>query len=311
MGPVNWIKTHKLTSLLLVIVAYFLWTNLLPRFNGYSMMSSSSLTPAVDYSAETAVGAPAMGGVVPIMGKVANSIMPIREPAPVSQTNRLVISNSYLSLLVENVVKVKDEILSYVQSNGGYMVNTNVSNPADAPTASVTVRVPSEKLNETLTYFRSLSLKVVSENLDGTDVTDQYVDIDAQIANLQQAKNKYQEILNKATEITDISNLTQQIISLQSQIDSYKGQQKSLAQNASLSKVTLYLSTDEIALPYAPSEMWRPNVIFKLAVRSLISHLRDLGTLAIWLAVYAVIWIPVLILLWLGWKFLNRKNPTK
>ena len=55
----------------------------------------------------------------------------------------------------------------------------------------------------------------------------------------------------------------------QSQIDSYKGQQDALKKNAQLAKLTIYLSTDEIALPYAPSETFRPQIIFKLAVRGI------------------------------------------
>jgi len=63
-----------------------------------------------------------------------------------------------------------------------------------------------------------------------------------------------------------------------------------------MSLVTVYLSTDEYTLPYAPSEPWRPDVIFKTAVRSLIGNLRGIASTAIWLVVYSVIWVPVLIL---------------
>ncbi len=62
-----------------------------------------------------------------------------------------------------------------------------------------------------------------------------------------------------------------------------------------MAKVTIYLSTDEMALPYAPSNAWRPAVIFKLAVRSLIGSLRSLASVLIWIVVYSVIWLPILI----------------
>lgn len=100
--------------------------------------------------------------------------------------------------------------------------------------------------------------------------------------------------MEQATQVSDITNITQQILNYQNQIDSLKGQQEALEKNAQLAKLTIYLSTDEIALPYAPSETFRPKVIFKLAVRSLISSLRKLATIAIWLFVYSVIWVPAL-----------------
>ena len=202
---------------------------------------------------------------------------------------------------------MRNKILGFTQTNGGYMVNANVNNPQDAPTAQVTIRIPSAKLNEALNFFHGLAIKVVSENLNGTDVTDQYVDIDKHIAILESTKVRYEQILQQAQEISDITNLTQQIIQTQNQIDSYKGQQDSLAKNAELAKVTIYLSTDEIALPYAPSETFRPEVIFKLAVRSLIANLRGLAAIAIWIIVYGVIWIPLLIVnVFVYRKFLRK-----
>src|SRR4030067_996454 len=98
------------------------------------------------------------------------------------------------------------------------MVTSNIQNPQDAPTATVIIRVPSDKLEQTLTFLRNSAIKVVSEFLNGQDVTDEYIDIDKHIAILENTKTKYQEILNQAREISDITNLTQQIINLQNQI---------------------------------------------------------------------------------------------
>ena len=214
--------------------------------------------------------------------------------------------------MAKKVVEVKKNILDYTTTNGGYMVSSNVSNPQDAPTASVIIRVPSDKLESALDYFHSLSVKVVSENLSGRDVTDQYVDIDARLKTLRSTKERFESILAQALEIKDITNLTREILSVQSQIDSYIGQQESLKQNASLAKLTIYMSTDELALPYAPSETFRPNVIFKLAVRSLIGFTRGLATWAIWIGVYAVVWVPALVIFIVikRWRK-NKTNPQK
>lgn len=195
--------------------------------------------------------------------------------------------------------------------NGGYMVSSQVSSPNEAPYGMVTVRVSSEGLSQALDYFRSLSIKVVSESLVGTDVTDQYVDIEKHIEKLTNTITRFEAILGQAQEVSDITNLNQQIINLQSQIDSLKGQQEYLSKNALLTKITLHLSTDDIALPYAPSETFRPGVIFKLAVRSLVSHLRDVATLIIWLGVYAIVWVPFVIAGWWLKKRFFSTNTSK
>ena len=90
----------------------------------------------------------------------------------------------------------------------------------------------------------------------------------------------------------------------QSQIDNLKGQQKYFEQSAKLSKITIYLSTDELALPYAPTNEWRPAVIFKEAVRSLLGTIRSIGSLIIWAGVYIPILIPVLLII----RYIKKKR---
>ena len=230
--------------------------------------------------------APAMPDIMP----------PYEAPPTTDVANRMVISESYLSLLVKDVRASLNQIIQTVESMGGYMVTSYLNNPQDAPTATLTVRVPSDQLQSALEQFRGLAVKVVSENLSGQDVTDEYVDNQARLETLEKTKAKFEEIFDKATRIEDILNVQQQIINLQSQIDAVIGQQNYLEKNAQMARLTIYLSTDELALPYAPSETWRPEVIFRQAVRSLIGHLRRLGTALIWLAVYSIVLIPTLLL---------------
>ena len=173
------------------------------------------------------------------------------------------------------------------------MVNSSIENPSDVASATVIVRIPSKQLEKALQYYRSLSIKVISENLQGYDVTDQYVDFAAQLKIYEKTKVVFEGMLDKAINVQDILQIQREIINVQSSIDSIKGQQDYLIKNAEMAKVTLYLSTDELALPYTPTDAWRPKVIFKQAVRSLVGTLRTIGSFSIWIVVYSVILVPI------------------
>jgi hypothetical protein len=310
MPVIDWIKRNKLSSILLLLLLVFFGKNFLQSFLGVSTFSSGGVSRSLSYNKGMVsdVTTP-MGLALPTTG--GGSMMPINEAAPQANVpKRLVIQDSDLSLLVKDVVSTKDSIITYAQTNGGYMVSANVSNPTDAPSATVVVRVASAKMKEALVYLHSLSLKVVSENVNGTDVTDQYVDVDTRVSQLLATRAKFETLLSQAKEISDITNLTQQILNIQSQIDNYKGQQDAMKKNADLAKLTVYLSTDEIALPYAPSDTFRPGVIFKLAVRSLVADLRKVATSGIWLAVYAVVWLPVVIIAVFVYRKFFRKTSV-
>src|SRR3989338_6042476 len=285
----SWLKANKLTFVLLLIIGYFLYQKYaFPLGYQRSVSSPLSVKPQL-------LGRPSVGGGAEDLNLYPPDVYREAAPAP-DVKNRLVISESYLSLLVNNVTEAQKQIIQTAESLGGYMVESNLNNPQDAPTSTVTVRVPSVKLQQALETFRGLAVKVVSENLSGQDVTDEFVDNEARLETLEKTKAKFEEIFDKATRIEDILNVQQQIINIQSQIDALKGQQNYLEKNTQIARLTIYLSTDELALPYAPSETWRPEVIFRQAVRSLIGHLRRLGTALIWLAVYSIVLIPTLLL---------------
>lgn len=304
-----WIKNNKLTIILLLIIFYLLLKN---RFSFYSNKSNTleySYTPDVSGSISSDSVAKTSLGLRRGENEISN-IMPVRkEAAPITESqDKLVIRESSLSLLVDNVVKVQKQIIKKAEELGGYMVDSYLDNPQEMAMATVIVRVPQEKLDQALTYFRNLSIKVIAEKLQGQDVTDQYIDIEARLKTLYKTKARFEEIMEKATQVQDILNVQREIINLQSQIDSLKGQQQYYEKNAQMAKLTVYLSTDEVALPYTPSELWRPQVIFKQAVRSLISSLRKFATILIWVVVYSVIWLPVGLVVFFFYRHYHKQQ---
>lgn len=288
---INWIKTHKLIVLLILIIAYLYFKD--------KPITPLPL-PAID---NYRTSLPSVGMVAPELSLINPPIEPVSDA-----TNRIVIKDSNLSLLVKDVRNTGDQIISYAKDNGGFMVFASYNRPTESPFAAITIRIPTPKLDGALNYIRSLSIKVTSENLVGTDVTEEYIDIESRLATLKKTQAKFEEILEKAITVTDILAVQRELISLQEQIDSLKGQKEAIENNAKLTKITIYLSTDELALPYAPDKAFRPNVVFKIAVRSLLSTLRSGAEAGIWVSVYSIIWLPVV----LGFVIYKRsKEKTK
>jgi len=220
-----------------------------------------------------------------------------RQVAPSETSDRVVIQDTGLSLQVKDVSKSIKEIERTTQELGGFLVRSYLSKPESAASGNISVRVPEEKRAEAMEAFKKEAVKVVSESVQGTDVTDEYTDLQAQLEVLEKTKAKFESILNQAVEVKDLLEVQRELLSVQKQIDNVKGQQKFYEQSAKLSKITVYLSTDDLALPYAPDNEWRPKVVFKEAVRSLVLTIRDLGSLLIWLVVFSPIIIPVILII--------------
>ncbi len=281
---IGWIKQNKLTSILLLVVAYFILKSLLPGAQPRSDYSTSQLsTPAGRGGVSTEVGIPS----------------PESAPQPEVE-ERMVVKTSQISAVVKEVKKSVDEILAEIEEKGGYMVSSSISRPQEQPYAQIVVRVPVDQLEETIAYVSDLAAKVTSQNLQGRDVTDQYEDLEEKLRVLDETKQKFENILDQATEVEDILQVQRELINIQDRIDAIKGRQEYLEKTAENAKLTIHLSSDELSLPYLPEDdVFRPKVVFRKAVRSLVRTLRGVGRGIIWLAVYSVILVPIIgILVW-------------
>lgn len=281
---ITWIKRNKLVAILGLALLYVLIIKPLFGVNIFGLTQRQTL-----YGES---GNANYGGISLKTTSSRSVPLPVGEYAPTAVSDRLVVQESSLSLVVKDIRGSIDKMIEHTKSSGGYMISSSLSQPEEAPYGTLSLRIPAEKLKPALEYFRSLAVKVASENLYGTDVTDEYEDIDARLETLDKIKAKFEEILARAEKIPDLLEVQRELINLQAQIDSLKGRQQYLEKTAAMAKVTLYLSTDEYVLPYAPAKPFRPAVIFKEAVRSLVGTLRGLVKMVIWVGVYGVIIVP-------------------
>ncbi len=283
-----WIKNNKATAALLLVVV---WLVLNQRSGRVGWAPRSEEFSSLEVRRGASVNLPPAGGGAPPQPEVKE---------------RLKVEESNISLVVDQVRPKVEQITDYVVGRGGYLVSSSISQPQEAPFATLVVRLPNQELRPTLAYLRQLAVKVTNEYLQGWDVTDEYLDLEARLKTLYQTKAKFEEILAQAQKVNEILQVQREIINLQEQIDRLKGRQEYLRKTAQNAKLTIYLSTDEWSLPYSPeAPAFRPKVIFKQAVRSLVLNLRRGVAAGIWLAVYSVIWLPLV----LGYYFWRRRSP--
>lgn len=300
---IAWVKQNKLTVILLLIIGWLAFKgNTRVFFNSARLGSSVGMQKSYDMAAPE-MAMERFGGAVSDKG-VSLPPSPVDAAPPSDSPDRLVIRDTSLSMQVDNVEKSIQQIEQISTELGGFLVNTHLNVPFEAATGNITVRVPESKRQQALDRFKDLSVKVVSQSISGRDVTDQYEDINAKLATLQKTRAKFESILDQADKVSEILQIQREIISLQSQIDNLKGRQDFLEKSASLTRIIIYLSTDDLSLPYAPDEAWRPTVIFKQAIRSLVRNTRKLGTATIWLVVYS----PVIIILGLAYWYWQRRK---
>lgn len=302
MGKIfNWIKTHKLLTFNIIVVALILRAVFGSRLMGSSLVTGGSKAISVGGGEMNSIAYDQ--GMTPLSARVSPNPLGGYEAAPTPNiADRKVVVNSNFSLLVKSVQDTVEKIKVKTLGLQGYTVTYNITNGEYGDSATVQLRVPSENVDEMSKYLRSLAVKVVSERIDGSDITDQYVDIERRMADLEKQKTKMQTIMDNATTVEEMMRVQPYLNQIQDQLDRYKGQVIYMDGVTKTSKLTVSISTDELSLPYAPKQPWRPEAIFKNAVRSMLGTLQIIAGAVIWMVVYS----PVAIVAVLFYKLVRR-----
>lgn len=306
----QWVRDNKLAALLIAVLGFVLFTQSSPRPMGF--IQNAQYRTAIMDKGVNSIGL-TEEGTSSYKSAPATEDMIVPPPAgggsggSTAADKRMVSRNAYLSLVVQEVQTALTQMTAATTASGGYVITSSISDPEGNAYATLSVRVLSESLDAVLASFKKLGVKTVSENIEGTDITDQFKDTQEHLRVLVETKAKFEGLLRSSTEVEDSLNVLREVQQLQYQIDQLEGEKRYLTESAKYSRITVNLSTDEYELPYAPQEPWSAAAVFKNAVRELIRTLRGLAEQAIWIAVYAIIWVPAAALAFFLYRRFLRK----
>jgi uncharacterized protein len=94
---------------------------------------------------------------------------------------------------------------------------------------------------------------VENQNINSQDVTQQYIDLQAQLTSAQMEEQSLQAILAKATTVSDEIAIQQQLTQVIAQVENLQGQINYMQNQVAMSTITVNLNTPQVSTGQAPS----------------------------------------------------------
>jgi len=187
----------------------------------------------------------------------------------------------------------------------GIYVGSSTSVPSGEPASGqVTFRVPVDAFEPVLRELKGLGT-YRGEKSSTDDVTNQYVDLNGQLAAWRAQERVYLRLLDRAKSVTDVIAVQNQLQQVQSNIERLQGQLNYLEDQSSFSTIVLQVSEPGAAGPAG-------EPAGRLA-RAWATAVNGLGVMAAAVLV-AVVWVtPLLVvagLVLLGLRALRRPRPA-
>lgn len=291
-----------------------------------AMLVTLSACSGDDSGSEATVAGDSRGGggeeaadlAEPMADEGANSIAVDLEAAD----GRQVIRRATLELHAANTRAAFDEIVAMVESAGGFVANATVfptSGEDDQPQVAMTLRVPADQLTATMEAIKGSVDEVVSETQGAEDVTEQFIDLEARLTNLEVLEVELRALLTEVrardeAEPDEILRVFNEVSSVRGQIEQIQGQLNYLNDLTTLATLEVTISQTPSTAPLV-DEPWSPVEATREALGSLVTGLQGAADWAINFAIYVLPMLlitlgPLTVIGVLVYRRFFRRTPT-
>ena len=117
---------------------------------------------------------------------------------------RLIIRNGSLNLLVTDTEETMQAISRLTQRLEGWVVSSNVYDYyPESKQGTIYIRVPVTQFDVAIAEIKDLALEVQSESTNSEDVTDQYVDLNSRLGNLEATAERVRACLDEPRDVEE------------------------------------------------------------------------------------------------------------
>lgn len=237
------------------------------------------------------------------------------QQAAQQQVSRMIVRSAEMRITVIDTTKTVDAVTKSVEAMGGFVSGSNIWREGELLRATLKLRVPADKLTSTLAAIRGLAKRVDNETIASEDVSQEYVDLESQVRNLEATEGELRELLTVARQnsrkAADVLEVHEQLTLIRGQIEQAKGRMRYLSQVAAMSSISLDVIPDAIAQPVVEPG-WQPVVVAKNALRALVGALQSIANVAIWLIIYVAPIFGILALVIVAlWKIARRSRARE
>ncbi|HEU4566472.1 MAG TPA: DUF4349 domain-containing protein [Marmoricola sp.] len=221
---------------------------------------------------------------------------------------RQVISHGDLEIRSKDVARSRGDVLRLLQRWDGIVANEETGSDAHGRMSSVSLvlRVPSADFAEAMRALAGVA-RPVHQEISSRDVTTEVIDVQARLRAKQDAIRRIEQLLAHAKSLGQIIAIETDLSNRQAELDSLKQQHAYLADQTSMSTITVSIS--RVAAPPHHAQQHEGGLLGGLT-----TGWHALGAVVVGLLTLVGVVLPfalaagvVVVPLWLGWRRWGRK----
>ncbi|GIO13301.1 hypothetical protein J19TS2_28560 [Cohnella xylanilytica] len=155
--------------------------------------------------------------------------------------NRKMIYSANVVLKAKSFAEAEERVSNAIFQSGGFIVQFADTKSEHEIGSTYVIKVPSSGLSNFLTLLKEIPSESFERKMQGNDVTEEYVDLQARLEAKQKVEARLLAFMDKATKADDLVRFSTELGGVQQEIEQIKGRMRYLDQNVAYSTVNLRL----------------------------------------------------------------------
>ncbi|WP_165822518.1 DUF4349 domain-containing protein [Paenibacillus montanisoli] len=153
--------------------------------------------------------------------------------------DRKIIYRANVNMEVEDYGKAQTSLRNLIHISGGYLLQFADKKTTNELGGTYTIKVPAAGFDTFIGELEKIKHKQFESSAQGTDVTEEYVDMEARLKARQVVEARLISFMEKATKTTDLLQISNQLGEVQTEIERIKGRIRYLDKNVAFSTIEL------------------------------------------------------------------------
>jgi hypothetical protein len=215
------------------------------------------------------------------------SDMVMDEPtSSLSEESRSVIRTGNMSFSVDDIDDTLEIVSTIGDEYGATVTDLNDYGKGKSRMVGLTIKVEESKFQDLFDGLRELDGEYEGSSISESDVTDAVLDLEARLKNYRSVEVQLLSILESAETVEDTLAVYKELNEVRYNIERVDAELKNLSNQTEYSYIYMNISQSSTGAGVSEEE-WRPVGIARDAVRALVSIVKSLGSLLIWLLVFS------------------------
>ncbi len=167
---------------------------------------------------------------------------------------RMIVRTAEMALVVKDVAVALDQVAGLAEGFGGYVVSSTRWQQDTSLFGIITIRVPAEDFSAAMDALRGMAVEVTHEETSAQDVTEEYVDLDAKLKNLEATEEQLLRLMEKAETVEDLLAVQRELSETRGEIEQTKGRMQYLERTSATSLIRVQLNEAELDVSFTASK---------------------------------------------------------